>query len=231
MKNEIVRVSPKDVVLGTLDHLIYGASGLSQTDKDQAVQSLTRIYKNMRAGRFLSSLIEEWKMLEEKGKIPSNYQYTEEHNNCIGEILDYLDNGVPNDKIFEVLKKMFLVSVMDNTLKDTNVLPNQFIKVAKELSSGELIVLFSIFRLSKSIYNVELNQRYHHKLVFEKIAQQTGLNHSSLVKLNCERLIDKYLISSNFKTKQSEYVGHYLPTDFGIAFCEYVEKYDELTSS
>ncbi len=228
MANQLKKVTPKDIVKTTLDHLVYGISGISQSDKKDLTQSLTRVYNNFRAGKFLSAFIDEWKKLEQKGKIPDTYSYSEEHFNCLGEILDYLDNEIPNDRVFEVLKKLFFVSVMDNLINDDNLLPNQYLKIIKNLNSGEILVLFSIYRISKSNYLVDNQSNYTSTDVINKIAELSNLKHNPLVLLNCEVLEKKRLIHPFFTIHTSTDIRVLTVTDLGRGLCNYIERYDEL---
>ena len=110
----------------TLGDLLNGFTGIAISEKKGFTLSASRLLRGAISGQFLTALNEEWKKFQEKGKISTEYEFSESYYDSLSEILDYLDNNIPNHKIFNVLKNIFIKSAIENQ-KDS-LLPIQYLK-------------------------------------------------------------------------------------------------------
>lgn len=83
----------KKVLVDTLQALAEGTTGLLTSSKNELILSIGAIFQRLRGGDFLSALICEWDKFKEKGRIKDDYQATEQHMACLGELLEFLDKG------------------------------------------------------------------------------------------------------------------------------------------
>ncbi|MDD2303502.1 MAG: hypothetical protein PHP53_02305 [Prolixibacteraceae bacterium] len=211
----------------TVDDLLNGFTGIAMSDKAGFAISANRLLRGLRSGKFLTILNEEWKRFQVEGKISTNYEFSESYYDSLSEILEYLDTDIPNHKIFNVLKDIFIKSAIENQKED--LLPIQFLKIAKSLDEGELIVLSTIYRLykNKAYANSKTRLETAHNYL-ELIAKESGLKYNSLVEIHEQRLISKKMLSARKYSDGSgvEIEPFFRLTSLGKSFCEYIENYE-----
>jgi hypothetical protein len=84
---------------------------------------------------------------------------------------------------FLTLKKILLVAASETISSRNEVLPHQFIKICKKLTSGEIIVLLTAYKLAKE-YNFNYNDRMGAIHWLGVIASSSPLKHAALVELH-----------------------------------------------
>lgn len=225
-KNMIIK-STSDILEKTYVNLIKGIAGLATADKKDLIFSVSRVLQNIRATNLLGSLKKEWDHWQEKGKIKEDYTKTEQHLNCLHELLDFLDNDIPDELRFSTLKKILLVAASETISNRDEVLPHQFIKICKKLNSGEIIVLLTAYKLAKE-HNFKYNQNMGARRWLDIIAQNSLLKYSALVELHEDNLITLKLIYDRINPDRSgiQMSNQLRLTDLGIDFCKYVEEYE-----
>ena len=85
----------------------------------------------------------------EEGSIKDDYQATEQHAECLQELLDFLDQESPDQFRFDALKKILLISATEEHSSRDSVLPQQYMKIVRELGSLELLVIITTYALAK----------------------------------------------------------------------------------
>ncbi len=223
--NEIVKGNA--LIDKTIDNLIDGLTGIALSEKTDYILSASKLLKGVRNGKFLKILSDEWKELQQKGKIASDYEFDEIYYDSLAEVLDYLDKDISNQNIFNVIKNIFLKSAIENNKND--LLPLQYIKIAKSLTEGELIVLSSIHRISKthSLYSDSEDRLDSARNYLQFVANESGLKHEALVEIHEIGLMDKKLISDRQYGNRSGVLTKpdFRLTSLGKNFCEYIENY------
>ncbi len=216
----------------TLNKIIEGLTGIAASEKQDWMLSLGYILQKVRAGQFLTGLLHEWKKYCEKGCIKEDYQGTNQHMTCMQELLDALEREITDEKRFELLKKILLVaaSELDGISNRDSLLPCLYMQIARRLSTGEILVLFTAFHITKNrdkeIPLHQIGQAEYQDM----LAQESGLNSRSLVDLYEDSLIQKRLISHikqhDGRDKRPDY--YFRLTDLGYKFCEFVEHYEKI---
>lgn len=214
-----------EVIKKTLTSLAEGITGIAASERKDLALSVGHIFQALRKGQFLSQLSEEWDSYREKGRIKDDYIDTEQHKSCLQELLDFLDNDSPDEIRFEVMKKVFLVAATETDSDRNSLLPYQFLRLCRGMSSGEVIVLNTTYRIAKSdqIPNVSGANQW-----LDAIAKESGLCHTSLVEIYEEELIKKHLIYGRLYSDRSGVaVGqHFRLTSLGLELCDYIASYD-----
>lgn len=225
--NEIVKGN--SLIDKTIDNLINGLTGIALSEKTDYILSASKLLKGVRNGKFLKILSDEWKELQQKGKIASDYEFDEIYYDSLAEVLDYLDKDISNHNIFNVIKNIFLKSAIENQKND--LLPLQYIKIAKNLTEGELIVLSSIHRISKtpSLYSNSQDRLDSTRYYLQFVANESGLKYEALVEIHEIGLMDKKLISGRQYGDRSGVLTKpdFRLTSLGKSFCEYIENYTQ----
>jgi hypothetical protein len=96
------------IVRRTHKSLTEGLTGILSSKPQEWILSTGYLLQRTGAHEFLATFLKEWDKYREKGRIPDDYLKSEQHKECLIEILDYLDKALPDDITFSVLKKIFL---------------------------------------------------------------------------------------------------------------------------
>jgi hypothetical protein len=215
-----------NVLAKTLLALAEGITGIAASDKKDLILSVGHIFQSLRKGQFLSRLSFEWNNFREKGKIKDDYQKSEQHYTCLQELLDFLDNDSPDEVRFDVLKKIFLVAASEDVTDRDSLLPNQYMKVCRSLTSGEVIVLSTAYKIAKRGYQEFTGASEWLKM----IAEDSGLVHRELVEVHEDSLLEKRLLTPRRLGDRSGVTvnPHFRLTQLAFAICQYVDKYEEI---
>ena len=214
-----------NVLTKTLTALVKGITGIAAAEKKELYLSVGHILQALRKGKFLSQFLIEWNQYRDEGRIKEDYQNTEQHYTCIQEILDFLDSDPPEESRFNILKKIFLVAATEKVTDRESLLPQQYVKVCRSLSSGGIVVLRTAYKISKQEY---INDSAAAGWL-KKIAEESGLVHPELVEIHEEELIKKHLLSPRvYSDKSGVNVNpHFRLTSLGLDICNYIENYVE----
>ena len=212
------------VLSKTLTALVEGITGIAASEKRELCLSVGHILQALRERKFLSQLLKEWNQYRDKGRIKEDYQTTEQHYTCIQEILDFLDSDPPEEIRFDILKKIFLVAATEKVSDRNSFLPQQYMKLCRTLSSGEILVLSTTYKISKQKYVERSAAEW-----LKKIALESGLVHPELVEIYEEELMKKHLLSPRVHSDRSgiNVNPHFRLTSLGFDICNYIENYVE----
>ncbi len=216
------------VIKKTLTSLAEGVTGVAAADRKDLALSVGHIFQSLRKGQFLSRFGEEWDSYREKGRIKDDYLGTEQHRSCFQELLDFLDNDSPDEIRFEVMKKVFLVAASESTSDRDSLMPYQFLRLCRGMSSGEVIVLNTTYRIAKSEQPPDFTGAHQW---LDAIAKESGLGHPALVEIHEERLIEKHLLSRRLHGDRSGVAlkPHFRLTSLGLELCDYIASYDSIS--
>ncbi len=214
-----------EVIKQTLISLAEGITGIAASERKDLALSVGHIFQSFRKGQFLSQFGVEWDSYREKGRIKDDYIDTEQHRSCLQELLDFLDNDSPDEIRFEVIKKVFLVAATENVSDRNSLLPYQFLRLCRGMSSGEIIVLSATYSIAKSDQILDVSGANQW---LDAIVNESGLGHASLVETYEDELIKKHLITGRKYSDQSGIVAkpNFRLTSLGFELCKYIDSYD-----
>ena len=214
-----------DIIKDTLTCLVEGITGIAASDRKELAFSVGHIFQSFRKGQFLSKFLAEWKDYCDKGRIPKDYQETEQHHTCLQELLEFLDKDSPDEIRFETLKRIFLVAATETASDRNSLLPYQFLRLCRGMSSGEIIVLNTTYKIAKSVPMPDVSGANQW---LDAIAKESGLGHASLVETYEDELIKKHLITGRRYSDRSGVVAkpNFRLTSLGLELCEYIDSYD-----
>jgi hypothetical protein len=120
---------------------------------------------------------------------------------------------------------VFLVAATETVSDRNSLLPYQFLRLCRGLSSGEIIVLNATYKIVKSgkVPDVSAANQW-----LDIIARESGLVHASLVEIYEDELIKKQLINRRLYGDRSgvDAKPNFRLTNLGLALCEYIDSYD-----
>jgi len=208
-----------------------GFTGLASSDRRDLILSVGHLFQSMLTGRFLNILYDEWDDLRSKGQIEEDYQETEQHRTCLKEMLDFLDSDKPDEARFSFMKKIFLMASTESVYDRDSVLPQQYMRIFRELSSAEILILSSAYEMSKK--NEWNPDEAHAKNWLEKMAEHSGLGHPDLVDFYEPLLVNKKLLTPRRISDESGILKgkNCRLTDLSQDICRFIEAYDEMSQS
>jgi hypothetical protein len=210
--------------------LTEGLTGILSSKPQEWILSTGYLLQRTRAHEFLAIFLKEWEKYREKGRIPDDYLKTEQHKECLLEILDYLDKALPDEITFNVLKKIFLVASIEKLSTRESLLPQHYIRIIRKLSSGAILILTTTYIIAKEGITMEQCTDRSARLWLNKIADRSGLLYFELVENYEEELIKYNLITDRDLIDRSVifYGNHNRLTEFGLNLCTYIENYEGL---
>ncbi len=211
----------------SLDSIATGAVG---TGRQDIYMIPGRLVQGVRNKTFIKQLGEEFENLKEKGRIKKDYIHTEQGMACLQELLAALEEPPVNEVRFEALKAIFLTACTEDFSNSEDVLPQLLLNVARNLDSGELVLLASMYSIKLKatkddahIKSKRLDDWY------SLIITRSSLSSKSLVQLYEEKLIAKKLIDGpNGSLRQIVYHENSRLTDLGLKLCEFMHKDEEV---
>ena len=207
-----------EVLNQTLQAAIEGITGVAAADKQILLLSFGRILQRIRGGKFIAQLKAEWDEYRKSGRIKDSHFESEQGRECLQEVLDFLDGDSPDQLRFEAMKRVFLKSASTEDQDTKSVLPQQYLRMIRSLSSGEAILLFEAYRNP-------IRERTASGWL-QAMAASSTLKFPELVELHEQGLMKKQLMTQR---SHSDFSGVIVSTErgrlthFGYSLCEYIE--------
>jgi hypothetical protein len=141
--------------------------------------------------------------------------------------LNFLDKDAPDERRFSILKKIFIVAATEKVTKRESVLPQEYMKICRGLSAGEIIVLNTAYRRYKTISPNEDTSKSALDWI-TTIANVSDLHYTELVETYEQTLMKKHLLSSRQFSDGSgvKVTPYYRLTELAYDICQYIENYD-----
>lgn len=209
----------------TIKGIADGFAGIAASDRKEWALSVGHLFQRLRGGQFLNTLKGEWDLYKAKGKISDEFEQSDENWDCLQELLDCLDKDVPDSKRFEAMKNLYLNIAVHAGSPKSDFLSQQLMRVCRRLSSGELIVLLTVYRTSDSKRQGAKYQHYGAENWLVVITNRSGMPRE-LVETYEEALMEKRLLSPRIHGDRSGVVlGDYFRlTDFAVTLCDWIAK-------
>ncbi len=156
---------------------------------------------------------------------------TEQHAECLQEMLDFIDSS-PDQIRFDTLKKILLVTAAEDHSSRDDVLPQQYMRLVRELSSGEVLVLLATYTLAKTPRTRD-ETRNSAAGWLKEIADASGLKFPEFVAIHEEKLLAKNLLE---KRRLGDHSGifrgpHDRLTELGYQLCEFISHYSDMPAA
>ncbi len=215
----------------TFQGVVEGLTGLASSDKKDFLRSVGFVFQRWRSLKLLDALRAEWDQYREKGRIKDDYMATEQHAECFQEMLDFIDSS-PDQIRFETLKKILLVTAAEDHSSRDSVLPQQYMKLVRELSSGEVLVLLNTYTLAKKPRSRNETDNSAARWLKE-IADASGLKFPELVAIHEEKLLARNLLEKRRLGDRSAifWGPHDRLTELGYQLCEFISHYSDVPAA
>lgn len=185
-------------------------TGVACSSRSDWGRSVGHIVQGVIGGRGLSNLQKEVECYIDAGRIKKDFVTSIQGERCLVELLKFLEQEIPDHDRLELLRRIYIVSATEELHNRESPLPLQFMQIARSLTQGEIIVLFTAYRIDRTGSSM---LREH----FDLFVEETSLKYSELVLQHIQSLSEKRLLRQDGK----------MMTIMGRAFCEFVSYYDE----
>lgn len=213
----------------TLQNLGEALTGIAASEKKDLFLSLGYILQRTRNGKFLRTLREEWDKYRAKGRIDEDYIKSEQHEECLQELLDFLDNDSPDRVRFSAMKQIFLNAASERFATRDDILPQQLMRLARKLASGDVILLSSIYEISKQDVDCETLVGGSASEWIRHAAENSPLKYKELIEIHESTLMNFQLISARVYGDRSGIERtnkHFRLTPLGLELCRFMLEHD-----
>jgi len=206
-------------------------TGILASDLRDIKLSAGRLVQASIKFKLFTQLGKELKEYIEKGKIKENYYATNKNQASLCELLELIDEEIPDEERFKAMKSIFFTSVSRDISEKDEELAYELMQICKKLTSGEILVLKAVYdiinnRFAPNMSSFDLETESASTWL-DIIASQIGHNMSSLVEIYEQKLIDLKLISDRVYSDRSG-IGktpNFRLTQLGYKLCEFITKY------
>lgn len=183
-------------------------------------------------GKMLEQWAREIQELRAKGAIADDFESTKYGFQTWAELFSIIDEERPDADRLEALKAMFLAVNKVNATDGERILAYQLWNIAKQLSSGELLLLKAAYENRESEFEPYFaNKQMTSESTWARMmASQLGHGVTDLVQLHKKKLLGFGLLAP-----ASETMPDAIPTtnarlsDLGLRFCENIRTFTLLT--
>jgi hypothetical protein len=184
-----------------------------------------RVVQGALKGNLFKQLAMEVEDLRKKGEIDDNFGERKYGFQSWVELLSIIDEETPDEDRLEALKAMFYSINKVNATDAEQILGYQLFRIAKKLTSNELLVLKAVYELR----NEGKTGRTGYG-PFRDWAQAVSghLGHSliSLIEHAEKALVENQLLTDrSHGDRGAIYWQNWRLTDLGLRFCENIERY------
>jgi hypothetical protein len=171
-------------------------AGLIASGKNFYAVAGCRLAQAALKGKVFERFAREFKELRDKGRIPDDFAEKRNGYNSWVELLTILDEETPDEERLEALKAMFFAMNKIGTLDAERILNYQLFQIAKQLSSGELLLLKAIVTsMQRGVFSLN-DQRVTLRLWAMKVAGVMGHGLGFLVLRDSNALEQQGLINT-----------------------------------
>jgi len=141
------------------------------------------------------------------------------------EVLKYLDNGIPDEYIFDALKVVLTHSYTEEDLVSDKVF--QILRILTSLDSNDLRIVFAAYTFYKKLDSSsleELEGRSYYWYWRDKVYDEAGFEFKETIDTSEEKLINLHLIAprANSDINQINNVSNFRLTEMAIKMCDYL---------
>lgn len=205
-------------------------TGILVSDTKDLKLSAGRLVQASIQWKVFSQLGKEIKDYIDKGKIKEDFLDKELSQQSLCDLLKFIDETTPDEDRFNAMKTLFIKSVAHDLSEAEQILSYQFMKLCKDLESGDLLILKAAYdikngKLSQKLSSttIGLNDKAAQAWLLN-ISKQIGHEIISLVEVHEDKLVNLKLISPRTHSDKSGFAQtkYYRLTDLGYKVCEYI---------
>lgn len=238
MANDLIKFDDKKSIAEFLQQpatkMAEFLTGLLASDTTHLKLSAGRLVQASIQWKLFTQLGKEVQEYVAKGKIREDFLNDPQNEQTLCELLEFIDECAPDEERFKAMKSLFLRSVFTKSAGDDQILAWQFMKLCKQLDSGDLLILKAAFdiyhrRISKKVCSAPNSYPIKDNLAnnwLAAIANQIGHGIKPLVEVNEEKLIRLKLIGPKVSDLRFSDTNKFRLTDLGYKLCEFIYDFE-----
>ena len=228
--SNLIKADGEEVSNATLKAFTEALTGIAASDKKEWALSFGYLLQRVRGGKLLKTFNDEWAKYRKKGKIKDDYLATEQGLTCFQELLDSIDKDSPDETKFLAMQAVLLAAGEEKLEDRDSVLPQQLMRICRQLASGEVLVLMAS-------YDIWIKRDFpqpqggpvlsgNKRDWTSKVVARTGLRFPELVQTHERTLVEKCLLSEHRYGDESgfELTEHYRLTRLGHSLCDFIAR-------
>jgi len=183
----------------------------------------------MLKGRLLEQWSKEVKKFQEAGRIQNDFADKRYGFQTWVELMRIIDEESPDADRLEVLKAMFFAVNKVGTADGERIKAYQLWQIAKNLNSGELLLLKTVFEC-KDTYGDGVDTPTKNKYLYWRTSMCNVISHGSegLIELHQKKPTELGLLTPKTPNLMGEIIDirNARLSDLGLAFCANIETYN-----
>ena len=168
----------------------------------------------------------------EKGEIKEDFLDKPQNQHSLSDLLKFIDETTPDEDRFNAMKALFIKSVANSSTEKEQILSYQFMKLCKDLESGDLLILKAAYDITNDNLSQNLGQipsglqDTNAQSWLGIISKQIGHDIKSLVEVHEDKLVNLKLLGPRTHSDRSgiEVTSYYRLTELGYKICRYIYK-------
>ena len=141
-----------------------------------------------------------------------------------------MENDIADEQRFSFIKKIILVSATEKYSSKDDILPQQYIRIIKDISNVELLILIAAYNASKELnWKDNVTDKKRISDWKNEIIKRSGLIYIEIIDIEVEKLISKNLIiPSDYPDGSGLRLGEYFRmTPLSYNILKFVENYEK----
>lgn len=153
------------------------------------VLPIVRLFHAGAKNNLIKQIVIEVEEFRKKGAINEDYLKTDEAHACFSDLLDSIDKISPDPQRYDAIRTAFLKALERRETGHSAPHAQQLLRVIYELSSGEIVVLATIYGMGSP------GGRQAANVWLSEVANKSGILRSEIVEEIEMSLMDKRLIA------------------------------------
>ena len=229
--NSDVKESAEASLATTYNGMLELVSGFAAGGVSEWLRTVGRLLQFQRGVGYLKRLQAEVEHYKGEARIKTDYFYTDQGMTCMQELLNAIDEDSPDEVRFKTLQAILLTAASETLSTRDDPMPQQLMRIARQLSSAEVLVLSASYHRAKhpiKSENSSSRENGHARVWADAVLQHSGLRFVEMVLLQEEGLVQKKLLSENLFGDKSGYrvTNHDRLTELGYHLCEFIAAFE-----
>ncbi|MDO8511563.1 MAG: hypothetical protein Q7S55_05365 [Nanoarchaeota archaeon] len=225
MNEKAISLKDKSVFGVLKDSLLNASVGF--LNQESKFSSLSRVLIRKNNSTYFERFYQEFEELNQAGKVKAGFTESDEGMECLYLLIDCFEKYPMKEDKFKILKRIYFIACQHD-IKEFEVLPSAYMKIAVTLESEEILILAGCLKLQLSgrAGNSDIVNNPH--LWSLEIAKLSGLKTKELVDSYAEKLATKMILYALHKSGGFESNGgkNGRLTSLGLELCKFLEEKD-----
>lgn len=205
-------------------------TGVVVSEKKEAWLALSRVAQAALKGEIANQFLIELQRLKDKGKLADGFEKDQKRLSTWTEIMSAIDSGETDEERLTAMKSMFYAMNKVGMNDQEKILGYQLFQIAKKLSSGELLLLRTIYDQRDRLTHLHASGwdgfDIPVKVWVEAVAKALGHGLEAIVELYEKALVENSLITPRNQNGAAVVKHNGRLSDLGFQFVRNIQTYE-----